>query len=373
MPGSKHSIAGAGVASPRIGRNGIISGPLPSGAAPMKALQLDAPKQFRMIDLPEPGSPGPGDALVRVHRMGVCGTDISGYLGKMPFFSYPRIPGHELGVEVVAVGPDVGNVKPGDRCSIEPYINDPNSYASRKGRSNCCEKLQVLGVHCDGGLRPYFTLPARKLHVANNLSYEQAALVETLAIGCHAVARAQVVSDDVVLIIGAGPIGLATLEFVRLAGARVLMLDMNEQRLDFCRRVMGVQATVLAGPNVEQELRDRTDGHLPDVVFDATGSNVSMSKSFGLIAPGGRLVFVGITTEEVSFRHVTFHRPEGTLLCSRNALPGDFTRIIGLIETGRIDTRPWITHRTPFDQVIDQFPSFTRPETGVVKAIIEVQ
>jgi alcohol dehydrogenase len=338
----------------------------------MKALQLEQPKHFRQIDLPEPGNPGPDEAVVRVHRVGVCGTDISGYLGKMPFFSYPRIPGHELGVEVVSVGSNITNVKAGDRCSIEPYINDPNSYASRKGRPNCCEKLEVLGVHRDGGLRPYFTLPARKLHVSKKLTFDQLALVETLAIGCHAVARAQVTADDTVLIIGAGPIGLATLEFVRLTGARILMLDMNAQRLEFCQNVMGVKETVLANDKVEEELRRRIDGRLPDVVFDATGSNVSMSKSFGLIAPGGRLVFVGITTEEVNFRHVTFHRPEGTLLCSRNALPVDFDNIIGLIESGKINTGPWITHRTPFDSVIDAFPSFTRPETGVVKAIIEL-
>src|SRR5579862_4286578 len=127
----------------------------------MKAIQLQEPGKFRQIEIAEPSSPGPGQALVRVHRVGVCGTDISGYLGKMPFFSYPRIPGHELGVEVEAVGAGVTNVKPGDRCSVEPYINDPNSYASRRGKPNCCEKLQVLGVHCDGGLRPRFLVPAR--------------------------------------------------------------------------------------------------------------------------------------------------------------------------------------------------------------------
>src|SRR6516162_3110197 len=138
----------------------------------MKALSLIAPKEFRRIEIAAPSKPGPGEALVRVHRVGICGTDISGYLGKMPFFSYPRIPGHELGVEVLAAGPDVVNVKPGDRCSVEPYLNDPNSYASQRGKSNCCEKLQVLGVHCDGGLRPHFVLPARKLHISRNLNFE---------------------------------------------------------------------------------------------------------------------------------------------------------------------------------------------------------
>jgi alcohol dehydrogenase len=338
----------------------------------MKALLLEAPKEFRKVEIESPARPGPGEALVRVHRVGVCGTDISGYLGKMPFFSYPRIPGHELGVEVLEVGEGVANVQAGDRCSVEPYINDPNSYASRRGHPNCCEKLEVLGVHRDGGLRPQFLLPARKLHVSRSLAFEQLALVETLAIGRHAVHRAGIGPEDAVLIVGAGPIGLAVLEFVKLTGVKTIVLDLNEKRLDFCRRVMGVKHTVQPSDHLDRDLRDLTDGHLPDVVIDATGNSTSMSNAFGLVAPGGRLVYVGITTDEVRFRHPVFHKVEGTLLCSRNALPDDFTRIIALIEAGTIDTRPWITHRAAFDELPGVFPSYTKPETGVIKAVVEV-
>ena len=338
----------------------------------MKALCLQAPKRLEVIEIKAAAQPAPGEALVRVHRVGICGSDISGYLGKMPFYSYPRIPGHELGVEVVAVGEGVANVRPGDRCSVEPYINDPNSYASRHGRSNCCEKLEVLGVHRDGGLRPQFNLPARKLHPATKLSFEQLALVETLAIGCHATNRADPKPDETCLIIGAGPIGLATLEFVKLTSCKIIVLDVNAQRLEFCRRVMGIQHTVLASDHLEKDLRELTNGSMPEVVIDATGSNQSMSHAFSLIAPGGRLVFVGITMSEVTFRPAVFHKTEGTLLCSRNALPADFTRIIGLIEQGRIDTKPWITHRVAFEGLIDAFPSYTQPETGVIKAIVDV-
>jgi alcohol dehydrogenase len=338
----------------------------------MKALSLEAPRQWKRIDVPGPAKPGPGEALVRVHHVGICGTDISGYLGKMPFFSYPRIPGHELGVEVLDVGEGVTAVRPGDRCSVEPYINCQVCYACVRGHSNCCEKHQTLGVHCDGGLRPRFLVPARKLHVSRRLGFEQLALVETLAIGCHAVNRAALRPGESCLIIGAGPIGLAVLEFVKLGGARPIVLDVNEQRLDFCRRVMGVADTIRRSGNIDQALRQLTDAHLPDVVIDATGNSASMSEAFGLICHGGRLVFVGITTDEVTFRHPLFHRPEGTLLCSRNALPADFSRIIGLIEEGRLDTRPWITHRAAFDELIDVFPSYTRPETGVIKAVVAV-
>lgn len=338
----------------------------------MKALSLDAPKAFRRVDVPDPGLPGPGDALVRVHTVGVCGTDISGYLGKMPFFSYPRIPGHELGVEVLAVGDGVANVRPGDHCSVEPYINCQQCRVCLRGRNNCCEKHQTLGVHCDGGLRPRFIVPARKLHASGSLSFEQLALVETLAIGCHAVERADIAADDTVLVIGAGPIGLSAVEFVKLTGAKLIVLDVNAQRLEFCRRVMGVGHTVTAGESAEAELRAANDGRLPDVVIDATGHSGSMSAAFGLVGHGGKLVFVGITTDEVKFKHPIFHRPEGTLLCSRNALGRDFTRIIGLIEAGSLNTDPWITHRAEFDEVIDVFPSYTRPETGVIKAVVAV-
>ena len=338
----------------------------------MKALLLEAPKLFYKVEIDPPGNPGPGEARVRVHRIGICGTDISGYLGKMPFFSYPRIPGHELGVEVLAVGTGVTNVKPGDHCSVEPYINDPESYSSKKGKPNCCEKLQVLGVHRDGGMRTEFVLPARKLHVSSKLAFDQLALVETLAIGCHAVNRAEIQPGDSCLVIGAGPIGLATLEFVKLTGAKMIVLDMNDKRLDFCKRFMGVHHTITLSETLDKDLRDVTDGHLPDVVIDATGSSASMSSAFGLVAPGGKLVYVGITTDEVKFRHPIFHKVEGTLLCSRNALPADFRRIIGLIENGTIDTNPWISHRTSFDELPEVFPTFTKPETGVIKAIVEL-
>src|SRR3954466_16380227 len=257
----------------------------------MKALLLEAPKKFSRVETDSPKGPGPGEAKVRDNRIGICGTDISGYLGKMPFFSYPRIPRYELGIEVVEVGAGVTNGRPCDRCSVEPYINDPDSYASRRGHPNCCEKLEVLGVHRDGGMRPHFLLPARKLHTSTKLAFDQLALVETLAIGCHATDRGAPPPGESCLIIGAGPIGLATLEFVKLTGAKAIVLDMNEGRLDFCRRGMGIEHTIQLSDQVETDLREVTDGHLPDVVIDATGSAGSMSAAFGYVAPGGgRLV-----------------------------------------------------------------------------------
>ena len=339
----------------------------------MRAICLQEPHRFELIELQEPASPGPGQALVQTHRMGICGSDVSGFLGKMPFFKYPRIPGHELGVEVLAVGPGVENVQPGDRCSVEPYMNCWACLACRRGRGNCCAKLEVIGVMVDGGLRERFLIRADKLHPSTQLDFEQLALVETLAIGCHAVDRAAPEPGDHLLIIGAGPIGLATLEFARLTGANVTVMDLAANRLAFCRNQYAVAHTILAGDGQEAEqVGQITAGDKFTAVIDATGSAASMSAALSLVAQTGTLVYVGITTGEIHFPHPLLHRPEMTIKGSRNALPTDFTRIIRLIEDGTIDTVPWITHRTPFAEFLTQFDALTRPETGVIKAIVEL-
>lgn len=341
----------------------------------MQAIQLERPFSFRTIDVDEPSAPLSGEALVRVHRVGICGTDYGGYQGKMPFYSYPRIPGHELGVEVIAVGDGVANVAPGDRCSVEPYINCQQCYSCRRGLTNCCENHQTLGVHCDGGMRARFAVPARKLHLSRTLNFDQLALVETLAIGCHAIDRGKPNAGDHVLVIGAGPIGLSAIEFARVAGATTIVIDINEARLEFCKTTMGVAHTIVAkGDGSElSALEAITGGQLADVVVDATGSNQSMSNALGYCAFGGRLVYVGITQQELSFLHAPImHRRELSILASRNALSRDFSRIIGLIESGRINTRPWITHHARFDDMIGEFPNWLKPDSGVIKAIVDL-
>jgi len=340
----------------------------------MKAIQLEKPGHFLRIEIDEPSAPGPGEALVIVHRVGICGTDISGYLGKMPFFQYPRIPGHELGIEVLAVGDDVTNVQAGDRCSVEPYMNCGQCMACRRGFGNCCSKLEVIGVMIDGGLRERFIIRADKLHASQKLEWEQLALVETLAIGCHAMDRGSAEPGENILVIGAGPIGLSVIEFAKLAQVNITVLDMNQQRLDFCTDTMGVDHTVqFTGDGSEVEQFEKiTGGGLFTLVVDATGSNKSMSHALNYVGHTGKLVYVGITTQEISFVHPLMHRREMTLLASRNAHPKDFGRIISLIETGHIDTNPWITHHCDFEELPQTFESYTKPETGVIKAVVHM-
>jgi 2-desacetyl-2-hydroxyethyl bacteriochlorophyllide A dehydrogenase len=336
----------------------------------MKTITLQEPGRFVIGETARPAAPAPGEALVRVHRVGVCGTDTHAFAGKQPFFTYPRVLGHELGVEVLALGEGVTNVRVGDRCSVEPYINCETCIACRRGRGNCCVNMRVLGVHIDGGMREAFTLPARKLHVANSLSYEQIALVETLAIGAHAVERAQVAQGENVLVIGAGPIGLSVIQFAALQG-RVMVMDVSEQRLAFCRETLAIAHTINARDRPVERIRELTGGDMATVVLDATGNAGSMKSALDPLAHGGRLVYVGLFQGDFSLSDPDFHRRETTLLATRNALPGDFSRIIRMIEAGRIRTDAWITHRVSADLLPETFPRWTAPDSGVLKAMIE--
>lgn len=327
--------------------------------AGMRAFTLSEPQRLEPITLPEAAAPGPGQVLAAIRAIGICGTDISGYLGKMPFIQYPRILGHELGIEILDVGAGVTHVRRGDRCSVEPYLNCGNCHSCRQAKTNCCENLQVLGVHCDGGMRERLLLPANKVHAGNTLAFEQLALIETLAIGCHAVNRAQLLPRDDVLIVGAGPIGLTVLEFARLAGNPITVLELNGQRRDFVQ-------SHYPGVRVVETL---PDGPCAQVVFDATGHAGSMAQVLHFARFTGRIVYVGITKEPVLLDDPLFHRRELTLLASRNALAEDFPRILELIRTGQINTQPWITHRSDFMDLPQSMAEWVKPGGGVVKAV----
>ncbi len=337
----------------------------------MLTIVLEKPGAFAAADRPEPVA-APGTALVRVHRIGVCGTDLHAFAGKQPFFTYPRVLGHELGVEVLDPGDDPHGLRAGDRCSVEPYLNCGTCVACRRGKPNCCTTLQVLGVHADGGMRPLIRVPARKLHSSSRLDYDQLALVETLGIGAHAVERAAPMKDDFILVIGAGPIGLSVIQFAKVSGATLAVMDVSDTRLDFCRKQLGVAHTLKPGAMAAEELRKIGGGDLPTCVIDATGNPASMVGCFDLPAHGGRIVFVGLFQGDVTFNDPNFHRRELTVMGSRNALPATFREVIRLVEEGKVDTRPWITHRFNLAETPTVFPKEIAGNPAVLKAMIEI-
>jgi len=339
----------------------------------MKTLVLKEPGNFTYTDTIPDEDLQPHEALVKVHRIGICGTDFHAYRGKQPFFTYPRILGHELGVEVLGVGEKVANVAVGDKCSVEPYLNNTQDQAVRRGFTNCGENISVLGVHQDGGMREQFKLPAKYLHQSNKLSYEQLAVIEPLGIGCHAVNRANIQPDDLVLVVGAGPIGLATVIFATARSAQTVVMDINEDRLNFAQAATDVHGTVLAGgKDTTERLREQFDGDLPTIVLDATGNKYSMEKALDYTAPAGRIVFIGLFQGDFSFHDPYFHKKELTLMASRNALSSDFKQIIRMMEEGRINIDRWITHRSSFEELVDKFDGWLKPEAGVIKAVVSL-
>jgi 2-desacetyl-2-hydroxyethyl bacteriochlorophyllide A dehydrogenase len=337
----------------------------------MRSIVLEKPFQFQYAEVPFDAELAPDEVLLKIHTIGICGTDYHAFRGNQPFFSYPRRLGHELGAEIIALGSAVnGQYYPlSSRVSVEPYLHCGACSACRRGKINCCENLQVLGVHTDGGMADFLKVPASKVHVSTQLSYEQLALVETLAIGSHAVQRANIEADDIVLVIGAGPIGLSVIEFARLTGATLFVMDKDANRLNFCKTYYGIN-TILKTDNAF----DLTElmPEKPTLIFDATGNEYSMNETVKMVSNGGKIVFVGLHQGNIVLKDTDFHRREVTLLASRNALPKDFGFIIQQMEKGVIDTSKWITHRAHFVDLIAHFDVWLDPKNRVIKAVVQL-
>jgi 2-desacetyl-2-hydroxyethyl bacteriochlorophyllide A dehydrogenase len=335
----------------------------------MLAIRCETPRQLSAIDLPKPVR-GEGEVLVRVRRIGVCGTDLHIFTGNQPYLSYPRIMGHELS-GTVEQAPDGSHLKSGDVVTIIPYISCGHCSACLKGKSNCCRNIGVLGVHRDGGMVEYLSVPQQFVLSAEGLSLDQAAMTEFLAIGAHAVRRGAVEKGQHVLVVGAGPIGMAVAIFARFNGGLVTMIDSRSDRLAFCKTHLGVSDTVQLGDGDSDRLSAITGGDFFDVVFDATGNPKAMERGFSFVGHGGAYVLVSIVSSDISFNDPEFHKRETSLLGSRNATPEDFERVLAALRDGAVPDA-LITHRMTLSEVPLKFAGLTDPAAGVVKGMVEV-
>ena len=339
----------------------------------MKGIVCEEIGAFRMTsELPEPELTE-GYAIVSIRRIGICGTDYHAFKGNQPFFQYPRILGHELSGVVERIGSNEQGLSTGDQVAIIPYMHCGDCIACRRGKTNCCTDMKVLGVHRDGGMRERISVPVSHLLKANDLSLDEAAIVEPLAIGAHAVRRSGVSAGDNVLVIGSGPIGLGVMAFAKHAGARVIAMDVNEERLAFCRSWAQVDGTINAlDAEAKLRLTEMTDGQFPVVVFVASGNAGSMTRSFEWVAHGGTLVFVGLVKGDISFSDPEFHKRELTLMGSRNATAEDFGHVLEVLGQRSLDVGRFITHRSSFGDMIASFEGWLKPESKVIKAVVEL-
>ncbi len=335
----------------------------------MLTVICEKPGSLRIENRPTPER-GTREVLLRVRRVGVCGTDMHIFTGNQPYLQYPRVMGHELSGTIEAADEDTG-LAVGDTVYVMPYMSCGKCIACRNGKTNCCVNIQVLGVHRDGAMTEYLSLPAQFVRKAEGVTLDQAAMVEFLAIGAHAVRRAQIAPAQRVLVVGAGPIGMAAMMFAKLRGATVTALDSRADRLGFCADTIGVAATVAVGAGDIDTLSVLTEGEFFDVVFDATGNAEAMRRGFEFIAHGGKYVFISIVKDAISFSDPEFHKREATLLASRNATVEDFETVLDAMRAGHIPDRALNTHRLQLAGLPTSFATLLEPSAGVVKAIVE--
>jgi threonine dehydrogenase-like Zn-dependent dehydrogenase len=337
----------------------------------MKALVCEQPGSFQYVTKEQPAAEK-GRAILKVKRIGICGTDLHAFEGTQPFFAYPRVLGHELGCEIADVDPSTGFTI-GERVTLIPYFNCGECIACRNGLPNCCAAINVFGVHVDGGMMEYISVPVSALLHGGDMSFDELALVEPLAIGAHGIRRAGVRPGEFVLVIGAGPIGLGIMEFGRIAGGHVIAMDVNDNRLNFCKDKLNVQHTINPlNEDVLQRLKEITNGDMPTVVIDATGNQKAINSAFLYMAHGARYVLVGLQKGELIVSHPEFHKREATLMSSRNATQEDFDHVMNCMKQKLVDPSTYITHRVQFDEVKSNFESWLDPKSGVIKAMVEL-
>ena len=333
----------------------------------MKYIVCEKPGKFLLKEKEAPVRKA-NEALLQINKVGICGTDLHAYAGNQAYFEYPKILGHELASEVLDIGKNDKGIKIGDKVVVMPYISCGICYACKKRKNNCCENLKVLGVHVDGGMQEQISVPIDILLPANHLSDDQIAIVEPLAIGAHAIRRSEIISGETVAVVGCGPIGIGIMKLAQIAGARVIAIDINEQRVSYAKDKIGIDHVVKAGDNALGQVYEITNGDLCAVVFDASGNRSAIERCPDYMSHGGRFVLVGLSKGELTYLHPKVHAKEMTLLCSRNATQEDFEHVMSILD--QFPTSSFITHNVPFIEMIEHFDSWLDPATGVIKAMV---
>lgn len=336
----------------------------------MKAVVCPAPHAIAVETRPT-AIRAQDEVLLKIDRAGICGTDYHIYEGLHPFLKYPRVIGHELSATVIET-PASCQFQIGQQVVINPYIACGTCHACNIGKPNCCMNIAVLGVHRDGGMCEMISLPEHNLISADGLTLDEAATVEFLAIGAHAVRRSGIGKDVNALVVGAGPIGLGAAIFAQIAGANVTLVDRDSERLQLASAATGILNTITTDADAVANIVQASNGDGYDAVFDATGSRASMEQSFAYVAHGGTYVFVGLIKDDITFADADFHKREMTLMASRNATAVDFDHVIAAIKSKKVPIAKLLTHRTSLAEVANDLPRWSSDKRGLIKALVDI-
>ncbi|MGA2896462.1 MAG: zinc-binding alcohol dehydrogenase family protein [Acidobacteriaceae bacterium] len=314
----------------------------------MRALVIDRPGEARVIEMERPAA-DPQLATMRVRRIGLCGSDLTTYLGKNPMVTYPRIPGHEVAATLEHVPANDLGLKAGMNVTLSPYTSCGKCTSCRQGRFNACRYNETLGVQRDGALMDFLSVPVEKIYAAP-LPLEELALVEPLTVGCHAVARGLVTAKDTVAVYGCGGVGLGAVAAAAFRDARVVAIDIDDKKLAIAKDCGARELINTTREDVHSRLQEISGGHGPDVIIEAIGRPETYRAAVEEVSFAGRVVYIGYAKENVSFETRLFVQKELDIRGSRNALPEDFREVIRMFEQKRFPTAEAISATVPLDE-----------------------
>jgi L-gulonate 5-dehydrogenase len=338
-----------------------------------KSLVLREPFNAVVEEVPMP-QPGPGEALVQVKCVGVCGTDIRSWQGRHSFTSYPRVPGHEVSGIVVEFGSQTESrgIALGDPVVIEPMIACGKCYSCSIGRYNCCENLEVLGVHRDGAMQEYLCVPASLLHKAPpGSNFVGLSFVEPACVGLHAINRSRASAGDTVAVIGAGNIGLLMIQILKAKGANVIAIDVKDSRLNLARRLGADLVINSQRDDPVKEAKEFTGGTGVPVVFEAVGVAETVLLTFELVSYAGQIVLVGVCPDEVRLRPDFLNKRELDVLASRNS-KGAFPGVLDLVREGKLVTEELVSRRITIGEFNETMREVTSANRDEVKIVVDV-
>lgn len=334
----------------------------------MKSLVMSGPGKAEIADIAEPQAKS-GEALLRIRRVGLCGSDLNSFRGRNPMVSFPRVPGHEIAATILEMRGKAAGLAVGMNVTVLPYTSCGQCAACRNGRSNACERNQTLGVQRDGALTEYITAPVEKLYPAR-LNLKELCLVEPLTVGFHAVARARVAKNDAVAIFGCGGVGLGAVAAAAFRGATTIAVDIDDAKLETAKLAGAAHAIHSQRQDVKAALAELTGGLGPNVVIEAVGMPETFRAAVEVVAFTGRVVYIGYAKEPVCYETKLFVQKELDIMGTRNAQPEDFRSVIAMLEQGRFPVESTVSAMIPLKDAPQVFADWSADPSRFTKIMI---
>lgn len=338
----------------------------------MKTIIINNPGEVDIIEQSMPVRKQ-GEALLKILYGGICGSDLGTYRGTFAYASYPRIPGHEFSAEIIEIGDNDRNLKPGMIVTCNPYFNCGHCYSCQRGLVNCCTSNETMGAQRDGAFSEYITMPIERIYDGKGLSAKTLALIEPFCISYHGISRANIQPNDKVLVIGAGTIGVLAAVAAKAKGAKVYISDVAENKMNYAIETFGLDGGILndSPENFIKRVEEITNGNYFDVTIEAVGLPSTFQACIDAAAFGARMVQIGVGKRTHEFDFTLLQKKELNVYGSRNALKKDFLELIDLVKSGKVDLEKIVTNTYNLDEADKAFQDFSKNAASMLKVVIK--